>query len=117
MLRRAINDFPTSDIAASIQFELGYCMYSPKNPGRDLTKAFAEFMKVPSLYQGDPVVPQALYYAARCQLELNEFMKAKEIFTQDSRKIPRFPVCRPRPLQPWPDFPYGRKYGRGKGLV
>lgn len=95
MLRRAINDFPASDIAASIQFELGYCLYSPKNPDRDPREAFAEFMKVPSLYRGDPAVPQALYYAAKCQGELGEFMKAQGIFTQITAEFPGSPYAAP----------------------
>lgn len=95
MLRRAINDFPASDIAASIQFELGYCLYSPQNPKRDLQGAFAEFMKVPSLYQGDPVVPQSLYYAAKCQMGLSEFMKAREIFARIAADFPDSPYAAP----------------------
>jgi TolA-binding protein len=95
LLRRAISDFPASDIAASIQFELGYCLYSPKNPGRDLTLAFAEFMKVPSLYQGDPVIPQALYYAAKCQSGLGEFTKARDIFTRITADFPDSPYAAP----------------------
>jgi TolA-binding protein len=95
LLRRAISDFPASDIAASIQFELGYCLYSPKNPGRNLQEAFAEFMKVPSLYRGDPIVPQALYYAAKCQLELNESMKAKKIFDRIAAEFPGSPYAAP----------------------
>jgi TolA-binding protein len=95
LLRRAINDFPASDIAASIQFELGYCLYSPKNPGRDLAQAYAAFMKVPSLYQGDPVIPQALYYAAKCQLGLGEFTKARDIFTRITADFPDSPYAAP----------------------
>jgi TolA-binding protein len=95
LLRRAISDFPASDIAASIQFELGYCLYSPNNPGRDLTQAYAEFMKVPSLYQGDPVIPQALYYAAKCQLGLGEFTKARDIFARITADFPDSPYAAP----------------------
>jgi TolA-binding protein len=95
LLRRAINDFPASDIAASIQFEIGYCLYSPKNPDRDLQQAFAEFMKVPSLYQSDSAIPQALYYAAKCQMELKELARAKEILGRVVAEFPDSPYAAP----------------------
>ena len=66
-----------------------------EKPASGPAKAFAEVMKVPSLYQGDPVVPQALYYAARCQLELSESLKAKEIFTGIAAKFPGSPYAAP----------------------
>jgi TolA-binding protein len=95
LLRRAINDFPASDIAASIQFEIGYCLYSPKNPDRDLQQAFAEFMKVPSLYQSGSALPQALYYGAKCQLELKELARAKEILGRIVAEFPDSPYAAP----------------------
>ncbi|MHB8173270.1 MAG: tetratricopeptide repeat protein [Nitrospirota bacterium] len=107
MLRRAADDFPTGGIAASIQFELGYCLYSPENPERDLNAAFKEFMKVPSLLATDAsdaarpdsgraaAVSQALYYAAKCRMDMNKFAEAKEIFSRVIKEFPGSPYAAP----------------------
>ncbi len=105
ILRRAAGNFPTDGIAASIQFELAYCLYCPGNPKRDLGAAFREFMKIPSIFAADgggqtvgagrAAIPQALYYAAKCLMDMKEYAQADGIFTRVSREFPRSPYAAP----------------------
>jgi TolA-binding protein len=44
--------------------------------------AIVEFEKVTSDYSGYSVAPEALYYTANCYYHLNNFQKAKELYTQ-----------------------------------
>ncbi len=106
LLRRAAGNFPTDGIAASIHFELAYCLYRPDNPKRDLNAAFNEFMKIPAIFAADgksektsgagrTAIPQALYYAAKCRMDMKDYAKASEIFTRVYRDFPGSPYAAP----------------------
>ena len=106
LLRRAAGNFPTGGIAASIQFELAYCLYCPGNPKRDLSAAFREFMKIPSIFAADgkdgqtgdaarAAIPQALYYAAKCLMDMKDYAQADEILARIGREFPNSPYAAP----------------------
>ncbi len=106
LLRRAAGNFPTDGIAASIRFELAYCLYNPDNPKRDIGAAFSEFMKIPAIFAADgkgentsgagqPAISQALYYAAKCRMEMKDYAQAGEIFKRVYSDFPGSPYAAP----------------------
>ncbi len=106
LLRRAAGNFPTNGIAASIDFELAYCLYRPDNPKRDLDAAFNEFMKIPAIFAADgnsektsgagqAAIPQALYYAAKCRMDMKDYAQAEEILARIGREFPGSPYAAP----------------------
>ncbi|HEX9861542.1 MAG TPA: tetratricopeptide repeat protein, partial [Nitrospirota bacterium] len=79
---------PDGDMAPSAQFELASYWFNPSNPGRDLEKAIAEFMKIPFFYPDCPLADDAEYYAAICQLEKGNYAEAVSGLSAFMEKYP-----------------------------
>jgi len=84
----ALTLLPGGDMAPACQFEAASLYADPKSPKRDYEKAVAGFLKIQYFYPDSPLLDDALYQAALCQIRMKKYAQAESELRSFTAKFP-----------------------------